>query len=61
MGVTITFEGSPLLAKQAEMRVAVAASEEDANVDAVIARARDVSAVSNSIKRGIPVQIIAGG
>ncbi len=56
--VTVTFEGSPLLATNAEMRVAVTASDKSANVDAVIARARDISAVSNSIKRGIPVQIV---
>ena len=58
--VTVTFEGSPLLATQAEMRVTVTASDEGADVDAVIARARDISAVSNSIKRGMPVQIITG-
>jgi hypothetical protein len=35
--------------------------DKDANVDAIVARAQDVSAVSNSIQRGIPVQIVAGG
>ncbi len=58
--VTVTFEGSPLLATQSEMRVAVTASDEGADIEAVIARARDISAVSNSIKRGFPVQIVAG-
>jgi organic hydroperoxide reductase OsmC/OhrA len=58
--VTVTFEGSPLLATQAEMRVYVTASDKGADVNAVIARARDISAVSNSIKRGMPVQVITG-
>jgi organic hydroperoxide reductase OsmC/OhrA len=58
--VTVTFEGSPLLATQAEMRVNVTASDEGADIAAVIARARDISAVSNSIKRGVPVQIVSG-
>jgi organic hydroperoxide reductase OsmC/OhrA len=58
--VIVTFEGSPLLATQAEMRVSVTASDRGADVDAVIARARDISAVSNSIKRGMPVQVITG-
>jgi len=58
--VTVTFEGSPLLATQAEMRVAVTASDEGADVVAVVARARDISAVSNSLKRGFPVQIVSG-
>lgn len=58
--VTVTFEGSPLLATQAEMRISVTASDASADVNAVIARARDISAVSNSIKRGVPVQIITG-
>ncbi|MGA9083444.1 MAG: OsmC family protein [Pseudolabrys sp.] len=42
--VEVAFEGNPLIAKNATMRVAVMAAE---------------SAVSNSIKRGIPVQVIA--
>jgi organic hydroperoxide reductase OsmC/OhrA len=58
--VSVTFEGSPLFVTQAEMRVAVTASDKGADVDAVIARARDISVVSNSIKRGLPVQVIAG-
>jgi organic hydroperoxide reductase OsmC/OhrA len=58
--VNLTFEGSPLIATQAEMRVAVTASEAGADINAVIARARDISSVSNSIKRGMPVQVFAG-
>lgn len=57
--VTVTFAGNPLIAKNATMRVAVMAADKDADVSGVIRRAQDVSAVSNSIKRGIPVQVIA--
>ncbi len=56
--VTVAFEGNPLIAKNATMRVAVMAADKDADVSGVIRRAQDVSAVSNSIKRGIPVQIV---
>jgi organic hydroperoxide reductase OsmC/OhrA len=41
------------------MRVAVTAADKDADVQRVILRAQEVSAVSNSLKRGVPVQIIA--
>ncbi|MGB7617572.1 MAG: OsmC family protein [Pseudolabrys sp.] len=57
--VTVTFAGNPLIAKNATMRVAVMAADKDADVSGIIRRAEDVSAVSNSIKRGIPVQVIA--
>lgn len=57
--VTVVFEGNPLIAKTATMRVAVMATDKGADVSGIIRRAQDVSAVSNSIKRGIPVQVIA--
>ncbi|MFZ0095186.1 MAG: OsmC family protein [Pseudolabrys sp.] len=57
--VTVTFAGNPLIAKNATMRVAVMAADKGADVSGIIRRAQDVSAVSNSIKRGIPVQVIA--
>jgi organic hydroperoxide reductase OsmC/OhrA len=57
--VTVAFEGSPLLATHAMMRVAVTAADKDADVRGVISRAQEISAVSNSLKRGVPVQIIA--
>jgi organic hydroperoxide reductase OsmC/OhrA len=57
--VTVAFEGSPLLATHATMRVAVTAADKDADVRTVILRAQDVSAVSNSLKRGVPLQIIS--
>ena len=57
--VTVAFEGNPLIVKNATMRVAVTAADKDADVNGVIRRAQDVSAVSNSIKRGVPVRIVA--
>jgi hypothetical protein len=35
------------------------AADKGADVNGVIRRAQDVSAVSNSIKRGVPVRIVA--
>lgn len=57
--VTVAFEGNPLIVTNATMRVAVTAADKGADVNGVIRRAQDVSAVSNSIKRGIPVRIVA--
>lgn len=53
--VAVDFEGNPLIAKKATVHVAVTAAEAAADVAGVIRRAQEVSAVSNSIKRGIPV------
>ena len=58
--VAVTLEGSPLLATQAKMRVAVRADDKNADVDGVIRRAREISAVSNSLKRGLPVEFVNG-
>lgn len=57
--ITVAFEGNPLIVKNATMRVAVTAADKGADVNGVIRRAQDVSAVSNSIKRGVPVRIVA--
>jgi organic hydroperoxide reductase OsmC/OhrA len=57
--VTVFLEGSPLLATDAKMRVAVKAVDKKADVGGVIRRAQEISAVSNSLKRGVPVQIVA--
>ena len=57
--VTVAFEGNPLIAKSATLHVAVNAADKGADVSGVIRRAQEVSAVSNSIKRGIPVQFVA--
>lgn len=58
--VAVTLEGSPLLATQAKMRVAVRADDKNADVDGVIRRAQEISAVSNSLKRGLPVEFVNG-
>jgi organic hydroperoxide reductase OsmC/OhrA len=42
--VTVTLEGSPLLATQATMRVAVKAADKTADVESVLRRAREISA-----------------
>jgi organic hydroperoxide reductase OsmC/OhrA len=57
--VTVTFEGNPLLATQAMMRVDVTTFDKDADVDGLIVRAQEISTVSNSIRRGISVQLVA--
>jgi organic hydroperoxide reductase OsmC/OhrA len=57
--VTVALEGTPLLATQAMMRIAVTALDNGADVSSVIRRAQDISTVANSIKRGIPVQFVA--
>ena len=49
--VMVAFEGSPLLAMQASMHVAVTAADKSADVDGVIRRAKEISSVSNSVRR----------
>jgi organic hydroperoxide reductase OsmC/OhrA len=57
--VTVSFEGSPLLATQANMRVAVTAADKAADIGGVIRRAKEISSVSNSVRRGVPIHIIS--
>ena len=57
--VSVTFEGTPMLVKEARMQVAAAPVDETTDIGAVIARAKDISSVSNSLRRGIPVQIFS--
>ena len=56
--VTVDLEGSPLVATRAKMRVAVEADDKSTDVDSIIRRARDISTVSNSLKRGVPVEFL---
>lgn len=56
--VAVTFERHPLIATRALMKAAAAA--ENGDVAAVITRAREISAVSNSLRRGVPVEIVGG-
>ena len=58
--VMVAFEGSPLLATQASMHVAVTAADKSADVDGVIRRAKEISSVSNSVRRGVPIHIVGG-
>jgi organic hydroperoxide reductase OsmC/OhrA len=48
-----------LLATQAMMRVDVTTFDKDADVEGLIVRAQEISTVSNSIRRGISVQLVA--
>jgi organic hydroperoxide reductase OsmC/OhrA len=57
--VTVDFEGSPLLVTQAMMRVAITAADKGVDVDGVIRRAKEISSVSNSVRRGVPIHIVA--
>ena len=56
--VAVTFAGSPLLATHATMRVDVSPQDPGADVDDLIRRARESSTVSNSIQRGMSVEVI---
>ena len=44
----------------ASMRVAVTAADKGADVDGVIRRATEISSISNSVRRGVPIHIVAG-
>jgi len=53
--VTVSFQGSPLLATRAALSARVSAADRGADIGALIRRAQEMSTVSNSLKRGIPV------
>jgi|SRR5215471_3205734 organic hydroperoxide reductase OsmC/OhrA len=57
--VTVDFEGTPLIATAAVMRVAVTAIDKGVDIGRVIRRASEISSVTNSIRRGVPVHIAA--
>jgi hypothetical protein len=42
------------------MHVAVTAADKSADVDGVIRRAKEISSVSNSVRRGVPIHIVGG-
>ena len=56
--VAVNFEGQPLLATRAEVRVKVTPVDPGADVATLIERARDDSTVSNSVQRGIKVEVM---
>ena len=55
--VTVTFDGEPLLATVATVQVSVEPVDAGADVAGLIERARTTSTVSNSIARGITVEV----
>jgi organic hydroperoxide reductase OsmC/OhrA len=57
--VTVTFEGRPLLATSAAVKVAVEPAEPGADARALIGRAAAISTVANSISRGVSVRVEA--
>jgi organic hydroperoxide reductase OsmC/OhrA len=59
VSVSVTFEGTPMLVKEARMQVAATPVDENADIGAVLARAKEISSVSNSLRRGVPVQIVS--
>ena len=56
--VIVEFDGSPLIATRATMRAKVTALDESVDTEHIIKRANEVSTVSNSIKRGITVDVL---
>jgi organic hydroperoxide reductase OsmC/OhrA len=61
VNVTVALEGNPLIATLVTMQVKVATKNPTADMDGLIKRAQEISTVSNSIQRGIPVEIKASG
>jgi organic hydroperoxide reductase OsmC/OhrA len=57
--VTVSFDGTPLLATAAEMRVKVTPQDAGTDVAQLIARAKATSTVSNSLARGIRIDTVA--
>ena len=55
--VSVTFEGDPLICSAASVDVSLTADAPDAEIATLIERPREISAVSNSIQRGVPVTI----
>jgi organic hydroperoxide reductase OsmC/OhrA len=55
--VTVTFDGNPLRATAAAVEVAVEATEAGADLETLLRKAQEISTVSNSISRGVPVSV----
>ncbi len=55
--VSVEISGEPLIAESAEVSIAVTAEEADADIDGLIAEARRITAVGNSVQRGFPVRV----
>ncbi|MET0527302.1 MAG: OsmC family protein [Microvirga sp.] len=55
--VSLTLDGTPLLATSAAVQVDVEAVSDDADIAALIRRAEEISTVRNSIQRGVSVTV----
>jgi organic hydroperoxide reductase OsmC/OhrA len=55
--VTMTFEGSPLRVTRVRIAPEVEATTQGADIAALLHRAAEVSTVSNSIRRGVAVEL----
>lgn len=58
--VDLNLRSEPLLVIGAVMRITATATDPGVDVDEIIKRAKQDSTVANSIKRGFPVEAIAG-
>jgi len=58
--VSVSLEGDPLLATRATMQVRVTADKKQADLSVLVKRAEERSTVSNSIRRGVSVDVITG-
>ena len=54
--VSVAISGEPLIAESADVRIAVVPENPAADVAALIAEARRITAVGNSVQRGFPVR-----
>ena len=54
--VSVDFDGTPLLASGASVRISAQPADANADVAELIRRAKETSTVSNSIARGVPVR-----
>jgi organic hydroperoxide reductase OsmC/OhrA len=55
--VTIQFEGEPSLATNAAIVVKIDAPDNETDLQALINRAMEISTVSNSLRRGLPIKL----
>ena len=53
--VTLELDGTPLLATSADIKVEVASARNEDDLASLIGRAREISAVSNSLERGLRI------
>jgi organic hydroperoxide reductase OsmC/OhrA len=60
VAVDVKFDGTPLVATGARMRVHVVAQQSGADVQEVVRRAEALSTVKNSVERGFRVEVDSG-